>query len=142
MLHPNIAIIWNFWPLSMLVWTPLRVALNVVFSPIYVFTFWIPFLWNLIFEETFFTLNVFFDGLMPAVFFSGFLFLIIGGWIAMLISSVLLFLSISIYPMIYTIPAQIMNIFYFPMAVFLFVLSYSAYACNSNSKSNSSFCWY
>ena len=56
--HPNLTLIWNYWPFSMFFWTPVRMSLNLLFSPINLLLWWIPLLWNLFTETTFFILFV------------------------------------------------------------------------------------
>ena len=29
--HPSVEILWNYWPLTMVVWTPFRLVLNAIF---------------------------------------------------------------------------------------------------------------
>ena len=48
--HPDISLIWNIWPLTILVWTPVRVFLNGLFFLLYFWVWWWPFLWNLLLE--------------------------------------------------------------------------------------------
>ena len=45
--HPNVDIIWNFFPLSLLVWNPIRAALNFIFGILYVPFLPVIILWNL-----------------------------------------------------------------------------------------------
>ena len=46
--HPDVSVFWNIWPFPIFVWTIFRVPLNILFFPIYFFTWWIWQLWNLI----------------------------------------------------------------------------------------------
>ena len=45
--HPSVDIIWNFFPLSLLVWNPIRAALNFIFMVFYVPALPIITIWNL-----------------------------------------------------------------------------------------------
>ena len=44
--HPNIEIIWNFFPLELFVWNPIRAVLNVFFLVFYIPALPIITLWN------------------------------------------------------------------------------------------------
>ena len=50
-LHPDVDMIWNFWPFTIVVWLPIRGALNFILLPAYVLTWWYSTLWNLINEN-------------------------------------------------------------------------------------------
>ena len=50
--HPNVDIIWNFFPLSLLVWNPIRMFLNFIFMVLYIPSLPIIIIWN-IFPEGF-----------------------------------------------------------------------------------------
>ena len=63
--HPNVELFWNIWPISLLVWLPFRWILNFIIFPIYIFTWWVPFGSNLIFE----TLFAVFQTVVGALFF-------------------------------------------------------------------------
>ena len=47
-IHPNVSIIWNFWPLSLLLWFVARAPLNIAFLPLWIIS--VPFyeVWNFI----------------------------------------------------------------------------------------------
>ena len=49
--HPNVEFIWNIWPFSLFIWAPFRLVGNIFILPIYILVWWMPILWNLIFEE-------------------------------------------------------------------------------------------
>ena len=101
----NVAIIWNFWPLSMFIWTPIRLGLNILIFPAYLLTGWIPMTWNFIFETAFFTLNIFLDICLMLMMLIGLAFALLGGLFFTLIEGVLLLVSFALFPMIYTIPS-------------------------------------
>ena len=49
--HPNVDVIWNVWPLTLIVWMPYRLLFNVVFMYFYVPMSWSWFLWDLFWES-------------------------------------------------------------------------------------------
>ena len=106
MQHPIVDIIWNFWPVSMIVITPLRVSLNIIFFPIYFFTWWTPLLWNFIFENMTFCVNLFIDFLAAcflAFAFVGCFFL--WGYTILWIALGICWALVLAFPLIYTIPS-------------------------------------
>ena len=110
--HPSVDIIWNMWPLSMVVITPILVVLNVLFSPILLFTCWIPILWILVFKTFAFTLNLLFDNRLFIMIVGWSTFFLFGGLGIAIPCAFLILLNILMYPLIYTIPRQIVNILY------------------------------
>ena len=50
--HPDVNIIWNIWPISLGVWTIIRVPLNIFFFWLYIPFGWIFWLWNFVMETT------------------------------------------------------------------------------------------
>ena len=46
--HPQVSILWNFWPIYPFVWTSIRVVLNIIFFPLYIFTLIPQILWNIV----------------------------------------------------------------------------------------------
>ena len=101
----NVAMIWNFWPVSMLFWTPIRFGLNIVIFPIYLLTGWIAIAWNFIFETVVYTLNIFADLYLAGLMGAGVILAIIGGLSVTFFAGLILLASILLYPMIYTIPS-------------------------------------
>ena len=57
MTYPNVDIIWNFFPLTLIVWNPFRAILNAIFFIVYIP--FLPFitLWNF-FPETFTMMSI------------------------------------------------------------------------------------
>ena len=45
-MSPNVDLIWNFFPITLLVWNPLRALLNLPFSLLQVFIGPIEVIWN------------------------------------------------------------------------------------------------
>ena len=50
---PDVQLIWNIFPLTLLVWAPVRFLGNLFFFPIYAFLWWVPAMPNFIFETMF-----------------------------------------------------------------------------------------
>ena len=50
---PDVQYIWNIWPYTWLpvFWLVPRTLLNIIIFPIYLVVWWVPILWNFIFEE-------------------------------------------------------------------------------------------
>tara|TARA_B110000285_G_C14999107_1_gene550478 strand:- start:199 stop:573 length:375 start_codon:yes stop_codon:yes gene_type:complete len=49
--HPDVDIIWNIFPLNLVVWGIFRVPLNMMFFGIYIPWMWTWWLWNLLWES-------------------------------------------------------------------------------------------
>ena len=65
--HPHLQIIWNFWPMDLLVYWPIKASLNIVF-----FWMWIPSIpfyvvWNII-PESLMLLTWYIDTFLVVVF--------------------------------------------------------------------------
>ena len=46
--HPDVEMIWNFWPLDLVLWFPLKTSLNIIFFWAYPFFFPFFTVWNFI----------------------------------------------------------------------------------------------
>ena len=44
--HPDVDIIWNFWPLNVIIWIPIGEILNALIWPITLFTWPLWWIWN------------------------------------------------------------------------------------------------
>ena len=62
--HPDVELIWNIWPLSVVVITPIREALNFLFALINIWVWWVPVLWNLLLENGTFLIASIIFGIM------------------------------------------------------------------------------
>ena len=47
-MYPRVETFWNWWPFPLLVWTPIRVVLNIFFFPLYFLFWYLQFIWNFI----------------------------------------------------------------------------------------------
>ena len=101
----NVAMIWNFWPVSMFFWTPIRFGLNILIFPIYFLTGWIAIAWNFIFETIFYTINIFVDLYSAGLMAAGVMLAVFGGLYVTFFAGLFILANILLYPMIYTIPS-------------------------------------
>ena len=44
--HPDVDIIWNFWPFNFIIWIPIGEILNALIWPITLFTWPLWWIWN------------------------------------------------------------------------------------------------
>ena len=49
--HPDVDMVWNIWPFTLIVWMPYRLLLNIVFSAIYFPSWWLWYGWDLFWES-------------------------------------------------------------------------------------------
>ena len=60
-IHNPVSLIWNYWPFCIIFITPIRVILNIIFSPINFFLWWIPIIWNFVMETLCWAYVMWFD---------------------------------------------------------------------------------
>ena len=66
-MHPDVDIIWNIWPLTLIIWWPIRVPLNFLFAILYVPLAWTWYGWDLFWETITGTIFGFFMGIFGAI---------------------------------------------------------------------------
>ena len=49
--HPDVDMIWNVWPFTLIFWMPYRLLLNLVFGAIYIPLAWTWYFWDLFWES-------------------------------------------------------------------------------------------
>ena len=52
--HPEVSLIWNYFPITLVFWTPIREIANVWFFLPRILTYWLELVWNSLFESLFY----------------------------------------------------------------------------------------